>query len=1088
MTWSPWDAAPMGGEELRREGLRSGFPFKWAKTRGGFRVEWLGMETEYPQLEARTFPEARYLALRVAPNARPTWLFAAIALDWERPFLGPLDAWSSAVHGSRLAHTNAPHDRPEGGLNLLNESGLRQNSGDFVTTPHRALWIEREKPAPPPQVAVAPPPPPQGSVEALRARRQLADIVRNNAEVMLALQLRKNTDDRAIVRALAKVRDLFELLRQAGCSIVQATRAEELMELAIEAPDVKPPKRSRARYFYGAAGVIVFVIFLLVAIIVLEVSQSSQGWEVGTCSMTLFHNQTCFQDLLESALRSGDNMVLLQTPLERRGDFFPGWAVELNAFAPGDVVFLDTGSTAGHHHAVVVSRPEEPGVICSALQHDELVVGLSRRTSMPQQNRKVALQIDGLLVHVPCRRLVRVVPPRRVLVVHDTFSYRRLARTQVGQDDGVVELGSSLGECTHILSSRAAAVIGIEVSQELVEESSRRYPDCRFEWLDCFQEQARFAALCKELLAAGSGRLKIFVDIGGDRTTSDICCLLALLEKTLKTLQPKLPPLPALVVVKSKALATAAAEAAGADGTIPEPELRPWLEGIARKQPGSSKQLKKKLARARKAQWQQADDTAWQAFEKQRIKWDALCNEEQAHLKSELRKLKQEHPEAWGETLNTFLTERLGTSKKKGCVSSALSEMGRCLVEVAVRSGTFFGSKNPWALPIVHVGGRGEIARYQGDPFRCCNDMEGYVGSCCDLVAGGVSALTAQSAVGATRNRTFCDSWGILGRTDHMGETCDCSALMPARQDDDADLYDPDDPASDWGQVVQEAALEEARKKRQRNCKGWIQERTASLQEKWQRISKCIRRGKKKEPESPASGRGEAKVRRMTSKSSQGRGASQSVVRSSSKLSRGSRGSRGRSPSKGFQGTGRAESKSSRGSRGVDSDDRSDAPLEEDEDEQEESQPAKSETRKVSATISKEVPEVFEEKRATAACFPPGFVWHDGADPTLVDNLEKYLKWEATGKELEDVEERDIHPGFHTGNLRGMARLARQQHQSLLLPIVEPMTGRSAKSHSYSADTLYYSCSTLRESRRKKRKRGAMKGPGGKQAARALAG
>ena len=24
-----------------------GFPFKWAKTRGGFRVEWPGMETEY---------------------------------------------------------------------------------------------------------------------------------------------------------------------------------------------------------------------------------------------------------------------------------------------------------------------------------------------------------------------------------------------------------------------------------------------------------------------------------------------------------------------------------------------------------------------------------------------------------------------------------------------------------------------------------------------------------------------------------------------------------------------------------------------------------------------------------------------------------------------------------------------------------------------------------------------------------------------------------------------------------------------------------------------------------------------------------
>ncbi|CAE7839813.1 unnamed protein product [Symbiodinium sp. CCMP2592] len=906
---------------------------------------------------------------------------------------------------------------------------------------------------------------------------------------MLALQLRKNTDDRAIVRALAKVRDLFELLRQAGCTIVQATRAEELMELAIEAPDVKPPKRSRARYFYCAAGVIVFVIFLLVAIIALEVSQASQGWEA-----------------------SGT------------------WKQGIR-----DVVFLDTGSTARHHHAVVVSCPEESGVIRPALRHDELVVGLSRRTSVPQQDCEVALQIDGLLVHVPCRRLVRVLPPPRVLVVHDTFSYRRLARTQAGQDDGVLELGSSLGECTRILSSRAAAVIGIDVSQELVEESSRRYPDCRFEWLDCFQEQARFAALCAELVEAGSGRLKIFVDIGGDRATSDICCLLSFLEQVLNTLHPKQPS--ALVVVKSKALATAAAEAAGADGTIPEPRLRPWLEGIARKQPASSKQLKKKLARARKAQWQQADDTTWQAFEKQRTEWDALCNEEQARLKSELRQLKQEHPEAWGETLNTFLAERLGNDSKSCPVLPICCEMGRCFVEVAVRSGTFFGSKNPWALPIVHVGGRGEIARYQGDAFRCCNDMEGYVGSCCDLVAGGVSAQLAE---------TFCDAWGILGRTDHMGERCpsgvwpclftvdyetetvdelmyfsqpdvsvyvgaiavlvmilvvgvvvrlmqifdvrcDCSALMPARQDDDADLYDPDDPASDWGQVVQEAAQEEARKKRQGNCKGWIQERTASVREKWQRVLKCVRRGEKKQPESPGSARGEAKVRRMTSKSSQGRGASQSVVRTSSKLSRGSRGSRGRSPSKGLQGTGRAESKSSRGSRGADSDGRSDA-REEDEDEQEELQPAKSETRRVSATISKEVPEVFEEeKRATAACFPPGFVWHrDGADPTLVDNLEKYLKWEATGKELEDVEERDIHPGFHAGNLKGMARLARQQHQSLLLPIVEPMTGRSAKSHSYSADTLYYSCSTLRESRRKKRKRGAIKGPGGKQTARSL--
>ena len=44
-----------------------GYPFKWAKTRGGFRVEWLGMETEYPTYKLR-------LSLK-----RATWL-----VEWLR--------------------------------------------------------------------------------------------------------------------------------------------------------------------------------------------------------------------------------------------------------------------------------------------------------------------------------------------------------------------------------------------------------------------------------------------------------------------------------------------------------------------------------------------------------------------------------------------------------------------------------------------------------------------------------------------------------------------------------------------------------------------------------------------------------------------------------------------------------------------------------------------------------------------------------------------------------------------------------------------------------------------------------------------
>ena len=84
-----------------------GYPFKWPKTRGGFRVEWLGMETDYPGhqlgLSKKRADWLRDKASRGRVSAKEFSQglgrlgFAAMALDWERPFLGPLHAWSSAV-------------------------------------------------------------------------------------------------------------------------------------------------------------------------------------------------------------------------------------------------------------------------------------------------------------------------------------------------------------------------------------------------------------------------------------------------------------------------------------------------------------------------------------------------------------------------------------------------------------------------------------------------------------------------------------------------------------------------------------------------------------------------------------------------------------------------------------------------------------------------------------------------------------------------------------------------------------------------------------------------------------------------------
>ena len=43
-----------------------GYPFKWSKTRGGYWVEWLGLETEYSSLPAGRHGEEGWLASSVA--------------------------------------------------------------------------------------------------------------------------------------------------------------------------------------------------------------------------------------------------------------------------------------------------------------------------------------------------------------------------------------------------------------------------------------------------------------------------------------------------------------------------------------------------------------------------------------------------------------------------------------------------------------------------------------------------------------------------------------------------------------------------------------------------------------------------------------------------------------------------------------------------------------------------------------------------------------------------------------------------------------------------------------------------------------
>lgn len=346
-----------------------------------------------------------------------------------------------------------------------------------------------------------------------------------------------------------------------------------------------------------------------------------------------------------------------QGPGEVRGLFSEAWWPNLAAapFLPGDLVAVDLGSNTKHCHAIVQGDAEASAQ--TSLVADELAAALGRYDARKegcvarQLQPPACVQLlgaNGSYLHVLPEKLVRVLlaEPPRILMVTDTVSMRRLAKTQVGRSDAVLEIGSSLGECTAVLAAHAAKVVGIDVAGELVEECRRRHPHCHFEWLDCFEQPERFRALCGELCAAGS--LKVFLDVGGDRTTADVCRVLAALAAAGVS--------PALIVVKARALAAAAASACDAAGTIVD--VPRWWQQVAALDPvGSVRQWKKKLARARKARWEAAGDEDWKAFESYRATWDDVPHEELHALKGEARRLKELQPDAWGETLRLKIGE-----------------------------------------------------------------------------------------------------------------------------------------------------------------------------------------------------------------------------------------------------------------------------------------------------------------------------------------------------------------------------------------------------------------------------------------------
>ena len=125
-----------------------------------------------------------------------------------------------------------------------------------------------------------------------------------------------------------------------------------------------------------------------------------------------------------------------------------------------------------------------------------------------------------------------------IIVTPETREFRHLARSQVGRDDFVVEIGSSFGRATILMHKRCKRVIGIELSQKLVELARREYPQVEFMRLDAVLDKITLEEVSK-------GCTALFIDIGGTR---ELSAVLDLVKYGVETMRPR------IIVVKARSL------------------------------------------------------------------------------------------------------------------------------------------------------------------------------------------------------------------------------------------------------------------------------------------------------------------------------------------------------------------------------------------------------------------------------------------------------------------------------------------------------------------------------------------------------
>ena len=175
---------------------------------------------------------------------------------------------------------------------------------------------------------------------------------------------------------------------------------------------------------------------------------------------------------------------------------------------------------------------------------------------------------------------------RKVIVVPETTDYRACARSQLFSDDFVIEIGSSYGINTEILSRHVSRIIAYDISPECIIESRKRYPKLTFVCADCYRDT-------EFIVSQSGGSNVVFIDIGGDRCVGDQLEILQWVQENLG---------PELIVHKSRtlfALLNEYGDRAGAiRGVDPVPGTSSWISEVIAAQGNAIPTKEKPLSRA----------------------------------------------------------------------------------------------------------------------------------------------------------------------------------------------------------------------------------------------------------------------------------------------------------------------------------------------------------------------------------------------------------------------------------------------------------------------------------------------------------